>query len=295
MKEHYKIPKALKYLPVYALSMLPFRVIFVLSDICYLLLYYVVGYRRKTVRTNLQHSFPEKSLKEVVNIEKAFYRHFTDLLFESAKLFTISEKSIRQRFRLTNPGLLKKYYQTHTSVIMYTAHLGNWEWLAALPLYLPHQVTTFYQPLSSPYFEELMKDSRQRFGAIAVASAQGYKKLVSLAAQNVCTATCIIGDQRPKRNSSMHWTTFLHQETAFLEGADRIARKSNQPVVFPLMTKVGRGRYTVEMVVLEEHPERVAPDAIIDAYAQALDTAINSQPWAWLWTHKRWKHSKKAA
>jgi Kdo2-lipid IVA lauroyltransferase/acyltransferase len=281
--------KKTKYFPVYLLSHLPMSVMYQLSNLTYLILYYVVGYRKKTVRENLVGSFPDKHFDEIVRIEKDFYRHFSDLLVESAKFITISKSDIKQRFTVKNPELFEKYYNEGRSVIMYTAHLGNWEWLAALPLWLPHKVTTFYQPLASSYFEELMKTSREKFGAIAVPSGQGYKKLVEFASQEILTATCIIGDQRPKRKSSTHRVRFLNRDTDFLIGADRIAKKSNQPVVFCLVKKVSRGRYALELVPIEENPLEAPSEQIIDAYARELEKAILDQPHLWLWTHKRWK------
>ena len=284
--------KLIKYLPVYTLSVFPFWLLFALSDGCFFILYYVVGYRKEIVRKNLLSSFPEKSAAEIRKIEKDFYRHFTDLIFETAKLITISEQNIKKRFQVVNPELLEKYYKQQRSVIMYTAHQGNWEWLAALPLFLSHQVTTFYQPLASAFFEELMKDSRERFGLIAVPSGHGYKRLIDFAAKGVPTATCMIGDQSPKKKSSRHWVRFLNQDTAFLIGADRIARKLNQPVVFPLMKKVGRGRYIVEMLLLTEDPQGLSAEQIIESYARELEKMIMEQPFMWLWSHKRWKAKK---
>ena len=282
-----------KYLPVYLISALPFWLMYFFSDLSFLVTYYLIGYRKKVVRKNLINSFPTKATAEIRKIERTFYRHFTDLLFESAKFITVSKDDIKQRFELVNPEVFSEYFSQQKSIIMYTAHYGNWEWLAALPLSLQHRVVTFYQPLRSRYYEQLMKGSRERFGATAVPSGKGYKALIEFANRGEPTATCMIGDQSPKRKSSRHWVRFLHQDTAFLVGADRIARKANQPVFFPHMRKISRGRYQVEMILLTDKPNEATPEDIIEKYAATLERAINEAPHLWLWSHKRWKTKKE--
>ncbi len=281
--------KSLKYIPVLLLSRLPFWLVYILSDISFFLLYYLVRYRTTTVRKNLTASFPGKGISEIKSIEKAFYRHFTDLIFESGKFISISEKAIKRRFQVLNAEVFEDFFKQGRSLIMYTAHYGNWEWLAAIPLSLSHKVLTFYQPLKSAYYEALMKDARERFGAVAVPSKKGYKTVVELGSQGALSLTCIIGDQRPKKNSSRHWIKFLNQDTPFLIGADRIARKTNYPVFFPLIKKTSRGHYTLEFVKVIENPNEATAEEIIERYASILEEAIIETPHLWLWSHNRWK------
>jgi len=281
--------KNLKYIPVLLLSRLPFWLVYMLSDISFFFLYYLIRYRTTTVRKNLTASFPGKGISEIKFIEKAFYRHFTDLIFESGKFLSISEKAIKQRFQVLNAEVFEDFFKQGRSLIMYTAHYGNWEWLAAIPLSLSHKVLTFYQPLKSAYYEALMKNARERFGAVAVPSKKGYKTVIELGSQGALSLTCIIGDQRPKKNSSRHWIKFLNQDTPFLIGADRIARKTNYPVFFPLMKKTSRGHYTLEFVKVIENPNEATAEEIIERYASILEEAIIETPHLWLWSHNRWK------
>ena len=44
---------------------LPFWILYGLADIAYVVIYYVVGYRKKVVKENLRNSFPEKTDKEI--------------------------------------------------------------------------------------------------------------------------------------------------------------------------------------------------------------------------------------
>jgi len=283
----------LKFAPFYLVSLIPLRILYLIADIGFVLLFYVFRYRRKVVCDNITGSFPEKSDRELMQIERAFYKHFCDQVFENMKFLTISSENAKKRLVVKNPELIQRYYDEKKSVISYTAHLGNWEWLAALPFYVKHQMTAFYQPQTSPYFDQIIKLVRERFGAITIPSKRGYKSLMEFAKKDVLTISLIIGDQGPHPKSSRYWTMFLNQETGFMYGADRIAQKSNQVVVFPAITKPKRGYYEVEFIVLQEEMTNVKKGEIIEKYSKALETAIYKAPHLWLWTHRRWKRQRR--
>ena len=275
------------------ISLIPFKVLYLIADIGFVLLFYVFRYRRTVVNDNIKGSFPEKSDQEKIQIERAFYKHFCDQVFENMKFLTISPVNAKKRFVVKNPELIQHYYDQKKSVISYTAHLGNWEWLAALPFYVKHQMTAFYQPQTSPYFDQIIKLVRERFGTITIESKRGYKSLMEFAKKEVLTMSLIIGDQSPHPKSSRYWTTFLHRETGFMYGADRIAQKSNQVVVFPAITKPKRGYYELEFIVIQEEMANVQKGEIIEKYAKALEDAVHNAPHLWLWTHRRWKRKRR--
>ncbi|MDW7694558.1 lysophospholipid acyltransferase family protein [Flammeovirgaceae bacterium SG7u.111] len=283
--------KTIKYAPIYLVSFLPLSVLYVFSDMLYFMAYYILKYRREVVNENLKDSFPEKNEGELKLIEKKFYKHFCDVLFEALKTLTISKKEIQKRVQLKNPELIDYYYKSKQNMLLYAAHFGNWEWQALFPLFLNDklQLTTFYQQLSNKYFDELMVKIRSRFGVMCVESKQGYKTLLRLTQQNVVSLSCMIGDQSPGRNSAMHWTSFLNRETAFLVGPDRMAKKSRQVTIFPAFRKVRRGCYEVFFKIVEDFSEPTKGEEIIDKYARVLEESIKESPELWLWSHKRWK------
>ncbi len=276
----------IKFAPFYLLSVIPLNILYFLSDSIFGFLYYVLKYRRNVVFNNLQNSFPNKSRSELVQIEKGFYRHFCDIFIESVKILTISKTQIKKRFKVKNPEIMQGFFDNGQSVIMYGAHLGNWEWMASLPLHIPHEFLSFYQEQSNKYFDELMLLSRQRFHTKCIESKSGYKALVNHSNENILTLTYMIGDQSPAINSTKHWTAFLNQDTAFLIGAARLAKKCNQVLVYPRMVGIKRGYYEFEFIVIETEDEA---SAMIDNYAKLLEENIVAQPTQWLWSHRRWK------
>lgn len=285
MAIHYKI----KYAPIYALSWLPLPILYVISDAVYLVLYYLIGYRKKVIAANLKIAFPEKSEEEIKQTGKKFLRFFCTMMIESAKTLTMSEKSINNHFKVKNPELIQQYFNEGRSITLYTAHQGNWEWLAFLPKFVPHQVTSFYQPLSNRYFDGLMLKIRSRFGVQCIPSDKGYRTITKMDQEEIKTLNIIIGDQRPKGKSSSHRIPFFGKETNFLIGADRIASKGKHVVIFPAFTRKRRGYYELEFKLITDQPIPKNNFLVIDEYAQRLEEAIKSAPVMWLWSHKRWK------
>lgn len=283
----------LKYIHFYLFSLFPMFILYLLSDLGYFILFYLVRYRRKVVQKNLKNSFPDKRGTELKKLEKAFYRHFCDLTFEIGKVLTAPKSWGLKHLKVTNPELLQKYHQQNRSVILFMGHYGNWEMFSYLPFISPFVLTAFYRPLSNKYFNDIVKSIRERFGGISIESNRGYKELMKFKQKGILTSTMIIGDQSPGNESSKYWTTFLNQETAFLVGADRIAKKSNQVLLYPDFRKTRRGFYDVEFLLISDNSKDLDSEIILEKFARLLEKSIFRDPSLWLWSHNRWKLSKE--
>lgn len=280
--------KSIKFAPFYILSLLPFWIIFGLAKISYFLLFVVIGYRKKVVYENLKNSFPHKSELEIHLEAKRFYRHFCEIFIESVKLLTISRKQIKKRYSFKNIELLEEFYSQKKSIILYAAHFGNWEWMASLQLHTKYQMYSFYQKQSNKYFNDFMIQIRERFGNICVESQSGFKVLLKNSREKNLTITYVIGDQSPMSKSSMYWTDFLNQETAFLVGSDKMAKKCNQQLIYPHITQKKKGYYELEFKIIPMNSE-IEP---IETYSKLLEKNIQEQPELWLWSHRRWKRKR---
>ena len=280
--------KSLKFAPFYFLSLLPFWMIFGISNFAYFLLFVIFKYRKEVVYRNLKKSFPNESDKKINLKAKRFYKHFCEIFIESLKLLTISNSEIKKRYSFKNLDLLEDLYAQNKSIILYGAHIGNWEWMASLQLQTDYQMYSFYQKQSNNYFNDFMIHIRERFGNICIESKSGFKVLLRNAREKKRTITYVIGDQSPMSNSSMYWTTFLNQETAFLVGADRMAKKCNQELIYPNVIQTKKGFYEIDFKIIPTNSE-VEP---VKIYAEFLEENIKSQPELWLWSHRRWKRKK---
>lgn len=282
----------LYYLVLKPLSYLPLSILYGISDFLYLVLYRVIKYRQKVVRTNLENSFPEKSTKEIVDIERKFYHHFFDLIVESIRLFSISENELKKRNKLLNPEVMNQLYDEGKSVILTGGHYNNWETGAAiLSTQVKHHIVGIYAPLSNQFFNTEILKSRERFGMEMLS-----KKIVKAGFEknkDILSAIIFATDQSPTYSKSVHWTTFLNQPTAVLLGSELFAREYNYPVVFMYVTKVKRGYYEMEAKVVEKNPAQTTDGEITEKHTRWLEAQIRETPQYWLWTHKRWKRKMK--
>lgn len=276
------------------LARLPFRIIYGLSDIFFVLLFYVVRYRRKVVHENLVRSFPEKNSQEIREITKKFYRHLGDLGLETIKFSNMTIPELEDRFKIHNLEIYEEYYNQGKSMILLGMHHNNWEWSGFMQRFIKAQYLVVYNPVrNNKKLERFMLDSRERFGAKCIAVNLSVRTALEFNKAERPGALVLGADQTPPANSQF-WTTFLNQETAFFTGPMKIALKTNQPVVLHHTRKVGRGRYEVFHYKLIENPALVDPEDIMMAYIEKLEDIIQAEPEYWLWSHRRWKHKRPA-
>ena len=287
--------RILYYLIIKPLSLLPLKILYLISDLLYFVSYYLLSYRKSIVISNLNASFPEKSKKDIKQITKKFYHFFCDFVVESIKCFSISKEQALERCKIKNPEILDDLYKNNKSIIMTSGHYNNWEMAAAcLNLSLKHQAAALFKPLSNTFFDRKFRESRSQFGIdlIPKSEAKAYFK-------NNDHKNILIGfgsDQCPKKsNNNLFWTRFLNQDTAIMFGTEKYAVEYDYAVIFMNLTRTRRGYYEVEFEIIEENPRTAQYGDISKKHTQLLEKQIKRDPAYWLWTHKRWKLKREAS
>ena len=283
----------LVYGGMWLFSALPFRVLYVLSDFNYLLMYHVGRYRRKVVRENLEKSFPEKTEAERLQIERKFFRYLSDYMLEDLKLLHMSAEDLCQRMIYKNTEQYLELTEKYGGIIVMIPHYANYEWLIGMgsvmkPGDVPVQV---YKPLKDKYLNELFKQIRSRFGGYNIPKHSTAREIIKLKREGKNMVVGLTTDQWP--SGDRYWTTFMGQETAFLNGAERIAKMMNFPVFYCELTKTRRGYCEAEFKLMTEAPKETVEGEITDMFAHELEQTIRREPAYWLWSHKRWKFTKK--
>ena len=266
---------------------------YLIADIVYLIVYYLVGYRTKVVRRNLAAAFPEKSEKERRAIERRYYRYLADIAVEFVHNLFATPDSIKRRYRFTNRQLVDRYYEQGRTVVLMSAHYNDWEYMvSSLNMQLFHHGIGIGKPLSNKVLEPWVFRRRTRFGTEVVYSDTVRDVVAFYERYGVPCALMMLSDQSPAHAEKAYWTTFLHQDTAFLYGAEYFARKFNLPVLYYRVDKVRRGRYEVTFSTLCERPSEVPQYSIVESYVRQLEKDIEAKPEFWLWSHRRWKLSR---
>ena len=275
------------------LSLLPFWVLHLISDVLFLLVYGVFGYRKRVVQENIALSFPEKSEEERRAIVREFYRHFCDVIVETIKGLSISADELSKRMVNVDQHIYDQFEKENRNAIVVMSHCGNWEWICLMSqIACQQRVQCIYKTLSNGGFDRWMYAIRSKFGANPIPMEQTLRVLD--ANKLVVTVNAFIGDQNPSSGKGSHWTNFLNQDTPFMMGPEKIAKKFNMPLYYLASRKVRRGFYEATTVPLCLDPTSMADGEITRLIAEHTEREILQQPHIWLWSHRRWKHKRSA-
>lgn len=278
---------------LWLISILPFRLLYFLSDVAYIFVYKIFGYRKKTVIPNLKLVFPEKSEKEILDLASKFYHHLCDMILESIKSMTISEKELMRRFVPTNIDLIKDLEKKNKSVILMCAHYGSWEWIFITQKYINYKGYAIYKRLSNKYFDRLVKRIRAKYNTYLITNKEAINTLVQTQKDGVLTINGFISDQSPKANKAYYWNNFMDIKVPMHTGAEVLAKKLDMAVVFFRVERKKRGFYELTFETITENPKEYKDYEITDIFFKLVEEQIREAPQYYLWTHKRWKHRDK--
>lgn len=273
-------------------SILPFRLLYAVSDVLYVVLYHIVGYRKQTVQENLKLVFPEKSEAERQLITKRFYHHLCDMILEAIKSMSISVEDMKARFKFTNIELIKEFEKQNKSIVLMCAHYGSWEWIFIIQTYVKFRGYAIYKRLNNSYFDKLVRGIRARYNSYLVTTKETIPTLIENKKKGVLTMNGFVSDQTPKKGKAYHWNTFMEIEVPVHTGAEMLAKKLDMPVIFFSVKRTKRGFYETTFQTLAEHPNDFKDYEITDQFLKLVEQQIHEEPQYYLWTHKRWKHRK---
>ena len=284
---------ALTYPIIWILSRLPMRILYMKSDFFYFLIYYVFGYRKQVVLDNLRLAFPDKPEEELFEIRKKFFKHLMDLMMESVKAFSISEKEILKRYKYENPELVNKYAKEGKSIALVGAHQANWEWSTSLPKVLDIDVYGAYTKLNNKYYEKEVRDSRQKFGVIGYKTSEMVRGMQQRFSNKQQGLYLLLSDQSPQPHKTYYWREFFNIKVPIHTGAEMLAKKFDLVVINYVTKKVKRGHYITKFQLITDTPKDFDNYQITDLYTELTEKNILEQPEFYLWSHKRFKHRDK--
>ncbi|MFH4968362.1 lysophospholipid acyltransferase family protein [Gaetbulibacter sp. M240] len=287
----------LAYILVYpflwCISILPFRLLYAVSDGVFVLLFHVFGYRKKVVIENLRLVFPEKSEKELRAIRKKFYHHLCDMILESIKSITISEKEMTQRYVIGNVDQIHQLEKEGKSIVLMMGHYASWEWVFILQTLINHKGYAIYKQLSNKYFDALVKRIRAKYNSYLITTKDTFSTLIKAKENNELTINGFAFDQSPKLEKTIYWQKFMGIEVPVHVGAEVLAKRLDMAVVFLKVKKVKRGFYHGTFINLTKTPQEYPDFDITDKALKLVEEQIHEAPEYYLWTHKRWKHRGK--
>lgn len=296
-------PSAFKPFPWYyrplewlliSLAHLPLGVLYVLGKGIYVLMAYVVRYRKRVVLENLRNSFPEKSAVEIARLAQQFYWHFAQVMVETIKLAAMPATELKKRVLFRNPEVLERHFAAGRTVLGLSSHAGNWEWvLTSGAVWLSAHADGVYKPLSNPFFEHFLYQLRTRTGAGLIPMRDTLRDM--LQRKGEVRVVSMLSDQAAGPEDRPFWTTFMHQDAGFYTSTERLAGRFRCPVVYVSIRRVRRGYYEIILTELYDGDSPLEPNSfpITAAFVRQLEQDIKLCPADYLWTHRRWKHKRQ--
>lgn len=274
------------------IALLPFGVLYSLSDLIFLLLKNMIRYRSAVIVENLQAAFPDKTDVEILQLRNRFYKHLADVFMESVKLHYMTPAQMQKRVRFVGVEEMNRFAQLGKGVIVLAYHHNNWEWGSYLQKLSEHRILMVYNKMrDNQPMDDFLLHSREKWGGRAVQMGRAAKVAFDEVKKGVPTLLWLVADQSALAELGS-WAMFLNREAAFFTGPEKIARRTNQPVFFQKVRKVGRGKYEYEFSLMVEEPAKAAPNEILLTYIHKMEEAIREAPEYYLWSHRRWKHSR---
>lgn len=286
---------SLLYAVAYLLALLPFSVLYLISDILFFLIYYLVGYRRKLVRRNLKNAFPEKSNQQIVRLERKFYHHLCDYFVETLKTLRLSDKEVSRRMKFENPEIINRLTSDGKSCILSLGHYGNWEWVTSIVMHFQPGVRQglIYKQLHNHAFDMLFRKIRSRFNSTPIEQRSFFRKMIKLQNAGETIVVGFLTDQRPPVYHDRYWTTFLHQDTLVQTGMEKVATRLGCSIVYLDVEKVKRGHYSGKFYVITPDASVEPESVIMERYIRKLEETVLKEPAYYLWSHNRWKFKRK--
>ncbi|WP_395053544.1 lysophospholipid acyltransferase family protein [Flavobacterium sp.] len=277
---------------LWIISILPFPLLYLVSDIVYVIVYYIIGYRKKTVRENLTLAFPNFSKEELLKIEKKSYHHLCDTFLEMIKTMTISREEMNKRYVFTNIEVYLDLEKKGKSIALMCAHYASYEWAVSMNHHINFIGYGIYKKIANKYFDKLVRDIRSKFKAVLISTKETKSTIENNAKNNVLGVFGFASDQTPRFSQNLYWDSFLGIETPIHTGAETLAKRYDMNVIFLKGKKVKRGYYEASFEVLSEDVQSVPDFKISELFTRKVENQIKEAPEFYLWTHKRWKHKR---
>ncbi|WP_242086978.1 lysophospholipid acyltransferase family protein [Aestuariivivens sediminis] len=283
----------LVYPLLWLISILPFSLLYLLSDAFYMLIYYIIRYRKKVVHNNLILVFPDKTKKEIRTIEKRFYRHLCDMFLEMVKTMSISKNEMKKRFHIVNTAELKRLESLNKSVIMMFGHYASWEWAIELQNHINYKGYGVYKKLANAYFDKLVRNIRSKFNTTLISTKDTISTVNENENKGVKSVIGFLSDQSPRLSKDVYWGEFMGVKVPCFTGAERLAKKLDLTIAYLKVKKINRGYYEAEVITLTENPKTHKDYELTNLFLREVEKQIYEAPEYYFWTHKRWKHRNK--
>jgi KDO2-lipid IV(A) lauroyltransferase len=257
-----------------------------LGDVAYLAL----RRRRRLALDNLARAYPALDAHARLRVAHRSSQHLGMTLIELARVLARPLDATLENIRLEGAGHLHAVMATHGRALLLTAHLGNWELLAAAHRLTGYPLSIVVRPLDAPWLDALAERLRRSTGVELIDKRGALRPVLEALRRGRMIG--MLMDQNASRREGV-FVDFFGRPASTSRSLALLAIRTQTPVVPVFARRDADGGHTVMI-----HPALPPPasngtgDAIVELTARcttAIERAIRETPEQWLWSHDRWR------
>jgi KDO2-lipid IV(A) lauroyltransferase len=246
--------------------------------------------RRRRTLANLARAFPELSAGERRRLCRRFYHHLGQMVMELCALLTWPLERTLSAITLDGREHLESAMAASGRALLLTAHVGNWELLAAAHRLTGVRLAIVVRPLDSGPLEVLARLWREKTG-VELIDKRGAARLVRAALARG-GAVGILLDQNAARREAV-FVPFFGVPASTSRSMAVLAIRTRTPILPVFIRREGWGRHrAVIHPPLSGSGAEASPGAVADLTRRctaAIEAAIRETPEQWFWMHDRWR------
>lgn len=275
------------YGSLYLVSLLPFWILYGISDSIAYSMYFVFSYRKTIILDNIRYAFPEKTDPEHRKIAIQFYRNFVDTFIETLKLLSMSDRSF-DRYNRGDFSVVNDIVAKGKNLQIMGGHFFNWEYANLVMSRNIRGVPRLgvYKKIDNKIFEKIAYDFRSRYGTTLIPTFQFKERMKELMKGQY--TMLLLADQNTWPEKGL-WANFMHRMVPFIPGPHEASVRNNTAVIFVDFVKEKRGYYRYDFQLITEGAAEMTPESLLLRYRDWVEASIRRQPTCYLWSHRRWK------
>lgn len=258
----------------------------ILSDFIY---YLSLKHRLITIH-NLTRSFPEKTLKEILNIAKASYRSFAIMAAEFPDLSRINKDNLHRWIEVKGLNNYIDACRAGKGVLLFSAHFGNWEIGNAALALLTKPLIFMVRRLDSDFLEEFTTYLRGKSGNLSLHKQKAMRQ--SLRLMESGETINILIDQNASSYDGV-FVNFFGRPACATSGLARMALRTGASVMPAFTIRLPNGKYVLEIGSKTEiiNTSNLDEDVLLNTrkFIKVIEGYVRKYPEQWLWLHQRWK------
>ena len=252
------------------------------------LIYWLLKDRREITINNLKLVYGDKlTEREILSLCKEIYQQLGITLVEFTKLDNLKKDDFPSLVDIEGLEYLKEAYALGKGVIVYSAHFGNWEWLASIISLLGYPFNAIARTQDNPYFDRKINEIRSAKGVKIIPRGMAVRKAIKALRRG--ELLLVLGDQNARKDGWL--MDFFGHPALTYPGAVQLAERTGAVVLPAYLIRKEPGKFLLKIYPsheIEQDAGEKEQRELLKLLTDTMEDIIDKYPEQWLWLHRRW-------